>query len=58
MKKSKILGSMIHLIILALFNALYFGLGGTDHPASAWISYGFIHFSYLMMILTPFIAEW
>ena len=48
MKKSKILGSMIHLIILALFNALYFGLGGTDHPASAWISYGFIHFSYLM----------
>ena len=57
MKKSKILGSMIHLIILALFNALYFGLGGTDHPASAWISYGFIHFSYLMMILTPFITQ-
>lgn len=57
MKKSKILGSMIHLIILALFNALYFGLGGTDHPASAWISYGFIHFSYLMMTLTPFITQ-
>ena len=57
MKKSKILGGLIHLIVLALFNALYFGLGGTDHPGSAWISYGFIHFSYLMMILTPFITQ-
>ena len=57
MKKSKILGGLIHLIVLALFNALYFGIGGVEHPASAWISYGFIHFSYLMMILTPFITQ-
>lgn len=57
MKKSKILGSLIHLIVLALFNALYFGLGGVDHPASAWISYGFIHFSYVMMIVTPYITQ-
>lgn len=57
MKKSKILGGLIHLIVLALFNALYFGIGGTEHPASAWISYGFIHFSYLMIILTPFITQ-
>lgn len=57
MKKSKILGSLIHLIVLALFNALYFGLGGVDQPASAWISYGFIHFSYVMMILTPYITQ-
>ena len=57
MKKSKILGSLIHLIVLALFNALYFGLGGVDHPASAWISYGFIHFSHVMMIVTPYITQ-
>ena len=57
MKKSKILGSLIHLIVLALFNALYFGLGGVNHPASAWISYGFIHFSYIMMIITPYITQ-
>lgn len=44
-KKSKILGGLIHLIVLALFHALYFGIGGVEHPAFAWISYGFIHFS-------------
>ena len=57
MKKSKVLGSLIHLIVLALFNALYFGIGGVDHPASAWISYGFIHFSYVMVIITPYITQ-
>lgn len=57
MKKSKVLGSLIHLIVLALFNALYFGIGGFDHPASAWISYGFIHFSYVMVIITPYITQ-
>ena len=56
MKKSKVLGSLIHLIVLALFNALYFGIG-VDHPASAWISYGFIHFSYVMVIITPYITQ-
>ena len=57
MKKSKVLGSLIHLIVLALFNALYFVIGGVDHPASAWISYGFIHFSYVMVIITPYITQ-
>lgn len=57
MKKSKVLGGLIHLIIIALFNALYFGIGGIDHPTSAWISYGFIHFSYLMVIITPYITQ-
>lgn len=57
MKKSKILGNLIHLIVLALFNALYFGLGGVQHPASAWIAYGFIHFSYIMIIATPYISQ-
>ena len=57
MKKSKVLGSLIHLIVVALFNALYFGIGGVDHPASAWISYGFIHFSYVMVIITPYITQ-
>lgn len=57
MKKSKVLASLIHLIVLALFNALYFGIGGVNHPASAWISYGFIHFSYVMVIITPYITQ-
>ncbi len=57
MKKSKILGSLIHLIVVALFNALYFGVGGVEHPAASWISYGFIHFSYLIMAITPYITQ-
>lgn len=57
MKKSKVLGALIHVIVLALFNALYFGLGGVEQSASAWIAYGFIHFSYIMMILTPYITQ-
>ena len=57
MKKSKVLGNLIHVIVLALFSALYFGLGGVEQPASAWIAYGFIHFSYVMMILTPYITQ-
>lgn len=57
MKKSKILGGLIHLIVLALFNTLFFGIGGVEHPVSAWIAYGFIHFSYLMMILAPYITQ-
>lgn len=57
MKKSKILSILIHIIVLAVFNALYFGIGGTDHPISAWISYGFIHLAYVMMIVTPYITQ-
>lgn len=57
MKKSNILGGMIHLIILAMFNALYFGINGIDYPVSAWIAYGFIHFAYLMIIVTPYITQ-
>lgn len=57
MKKSKILGAAIYVIILALFNALFFGLGGAERPASVWIAYGFIHFALVMMIITPFITQ-
>lgn len=57
MKKSKILGSLIQLIVVVLFNALYFGIGGVNHPSASWISYGFIHFSYVMMIITPHITQ-
>jgi len=28
-------------------------LGGTKHNTSVWISYGFIHFAYVMILLTP-----
>lgn len=57
MKKSKILGNAIHLVVLVIFNALYFGIWGLNHPASAWIAYAFITFSYIMIIATPHITQ-
>jgi hypothetical protein len=47
-----------HLIILqsifpVIFNAVFFLLGGIDRNASVWVSYGFIHFAYFMLLLTP-----
>ncbi|MBQ6907068.1 MAG: hypothetical protein IJQ28_01705, partial [Clostridia bacterium] len=31
--------------------------GGTEHPTSVWLSYAFIHFAYLMVILTPVLVR-
>ena len=32
-------------------------LSGFEHSTGTWICYGFLHFSYLMMIFTPFIES-
>ena len=53
MKKTSILWAILNLIFLIIFNAIFFVAGGTDHNASVWTSYGFIHFAYLMLLLTP-----
>lgn len=44
---------MLDLVFLVVFNVVFFVIGGTEHPASVWISYGFIHFAYLMLLVTP-----
>jgi len=53
MNKKNILWATLNLIFLVIFNVLFFVLGGTEHNASVWISYVFIHFAYLMLLLTP-----
>jgi len=54
MKKKNILWIILNSIFLIVFNAIFFTLSdGSDHKASVWISYGFIHFAYLMLLLTP-----
>ena len=40
--KSSIIKIIISLVFLALFNALFFLLGGTKHTDIEWVSYGFI----------------
>ena len=57
MKKKNVLWILLDIVFLAVFNTVFFVVGGTDHPASAWISYGFIHFSYLMILVTPFLIR-
>jgi len=53
MEKKTSLWIILDLIFLVVFNAFFFVLGGVDHSVSVWMSYGFIHFAYLMLVLTP-----
>ena len=55
MKKTNVLWAILDLIFLIIFNVLFFVLGEgiVGQNASVWISYGFIHFAYLMLLLTP-----
>jgi signal transduction histidine kinase len=53
MKKEKPLWFILNSIFLVTFNALFFIWGDTERNASVWISYGFIHFAYLMLLFTP-----
>lgn len=57
MNKKSILYILLDLVFLAVFNTVFFVIGGTENPASVWISYGFIHFSYLMILVTPFLIR-
>lgn len=57
MNKKNILYIMLDLVFLAVFNTVFFVLSGTEHPVSVWISYGFIHFSYLMILITPLLVR-
>ena len=57
MNKKSILYILLDLVFLAVFNTVFFVVGGTNHPASVWIAYGFIHFSYIMVLVTPFLVR-
>ena len=53
MKKKTLLFILLDLVFLAVFNALFFIIGGTQHKTSVWLCYGFIHLAYLLLVLTP-----
>lgn len=55
--KSNMFKVIIGLIFLLLFNGLFFYLGGTEHTEVNWICYGFIHASYLCILLTPLFCK-
>lgn len=51
--KTLFLKMAIALIFLVVFNVLFFLLCGSDNSTSVWISYGFIHVAYLILLITP-----
>lgn len=57
MNKKSVLWVLLDLVFLIVFNTVFFVAGGTEHPASVWLSYGFIHFSYIMVLATPFLIR-
>lgn len=57
MQKRSILWILLDLVFLVVFNVVFFAAGGAVHPASVWLAYGFIHFAYLMVIITPFLIR-
>lgn len=57
MKKKNFLWIALDLVFLIVFNTVFFVAGGASHPASVWISYAFIHFAYLMVLVTPFLIR-
>ena len=57
MNKKSFLYILLELVFIAVFNIVFFVVGGTEHPASVWISYVFIHFAYLMICATPFLIR-
>lgn len=57
MKKKMLLWILLDSVFLIVFNTVFFVAGGVSHPASVWISYGFIHFAYFMVMLTPLLIR-
>ena len=57
MNKKSVLWIIFDLVFLIVFNTVFFVAGGFEYPTSVWLSYGFIHFAYLMVIATPFLIR-
>lgn len=53
MGKTNTLWVVLDSVFLLIFNTMFFVLGGTDHPDSVWISYGFVHCAYLSLLVVP-----
>lgn len=51
--KSRIIDVVLASILIVAFNVLFFLLVGTDNPLSVWISYGFVHAAWIVLLCTP-----
>lgn len=57
MKKITILRVLLAVVFLLVFNILFYTVCGTENSVSVWVSYGLIHFSYILAIATPFLSK-
>lgn len=57
MNKKSVLFMLLDLVFLAVFNVVFFVIGGVEHVASVWISYGFIHFAYIMVLISSLMTR-
>lgn len=58
MKRVNILWLMLDSLFLIVFNLLFFMFIYTENiQDSVWISYGFIHFAYLLLLATPLLVR-
>ena len=57
MKKRTILTIILDSVFVVAFNTLFFLHGGAHSAVSAWVCYGFLHFAYLMVLVTPLIES-
>ncbi len=55
--KKNVFKVLIALVFLVLFNTLFFYLGGTEQTKVNWICYGFLHASYISLLLTPIFCK-
>ena len=54
MKRVTIFWRLLNSLFLIVFNLLFFMFGDVKNfETSVWISYGFIHFAYFLLLLTP-----
>lgn len=53
MIRKSVFWTLLDLVFLIAFNLIFFIVSGLTHTISVWISYTFIHISYVMLILTP-----
>ncbi|MCL1943705.1 MAG: hypothetical protein FWF54_09205 [Candidatus Azobacteroides sp.] len=58
MKRINILWLLLDSLFLIVFNLLFFMFGDDgESKTSVWICYGFIHFAYFALVLTPFLVR-
>ena len=51
--KGRIIDVILSSILIVAFNVLFFLIVGIDNPLSVWISYGFVHAAWIVLLCTP-----